>query len=140
MSTNFEFTGDYKQKLIAYIEELEHTAASTSRGQRKQAIHELTNAYVKQTGRVPDGKALERLTNVLLHEELTDRRPDKITLEEYPILSDRQYELRASGKRRERRKDGTVLTEVPISHGVNVATDGVDYTPHKRSFNNQSPR
>jgi hypothetical protein len=140
MSTNYNFEGDYKRKFIKYVEELEQSASSTSRGYRKQAIHELTNAYTKQVGKTPDGSALERLTNVLLHEELSDPRPDKMTLEEYPIMSERQYAKRTEGKTRQRNKAGVTTVEVPLTHGRNVATDGTDYTPHKRSFNNTSPR
>lgn len=140
MSAKYEFNGDYKRKLIEYIEELEHTAASASRGQRKQAIHELTNAYVKDVGKAPDGSALERLANVILHEELTDPRPDKMTLEEYPIMSERQYAKRTTGATRQRNKAGVTNTEVPMQHAKYVATDGRDYfTPH-RTYDNKGPR
>lgn len=135
MSTNkFIFSGDYKQKMIEYTEELERTAASTSRGQRKQLIHELTNAYVKHVGKTPDGRLLERLANVLLHEELTDKRPDKMTLEEYPIMSDSQYERRTLGKRRERNTAGVTNQEVPMKHAKYVSVDGTDYYTPKREY------
>ncbi|MFD1267588.1 hypothetical protein ACFQ3Y_09160 [Paenibacillus motobuensis] len=41
-----------------------------------------------------DTALLDRLTDALLYEELTDERPDKMTLEEYPIMSEHQEERR----------------------------------------------
>lgn len=37
-----------------------------------------------------DSALIERLANAILDEELTDRHPDKMTIEGYPIMSDRQ--------------------------------------------------
>ncbi|WP_433943629.1 hypothetical protein [Paenibacillus sp. SN-8-1] len=34
-----------------------------------------------------DSALMDRLTNAVLYEELTDTRPDKMTIEEYPIMS-----------------------------------------------------
>lgn len=130
------FFGDYKKQMESYVTELEANVHAMTREERMQEIETLTDAYVAQTGKRPDVSVLERLANVTLHEELSDTHPDKITRNEYPILSERQYNLRAKGKKRERTKAGVVHTEVPITHGSNVATDGTDYTPHKRSFNN----
>lgn len=138
MSTKlFNFEGNYKAVMEEYVSKLEGSAQWDSRAFRMYIAEKMTDAYVEQTGRRPDGTFLERLANVILHEELTDRHPDKMTREEYPILSERQYDLRSKGKRRERRKDGTVLTEVPLEHGVNVATDGENYSPNTRSFHNK---
>lgn len=139
MSAKYDFEGQYKERLKEYTEELESNASELSREERMQIVDELTSEYIEQTGRVPDPAVLERLANVVLHEELTDKRADKMTLEEYPIMSDHQYGRRTTGSQRARNKAGVVNYEVPLEQGVNVATDGIDYTPHKRTFSN-SPR
>jgi hypothetical protein len=133
----FNFAGNYKRVLDEYTAVMERTARSNPREVRMHLIEKMTDAYIEQTGKRPDGPFLERLTNVVLHEELSDPRPDKMTLEEYPIMSERQYEKRTTGKTRQKNKAGVTITEAPLEHGVNVATDGADYTPHTRSFHNK---
>lgn len=130
------FFGDYKKQIESYVTELEANVHAMTREERMHEIENLTDAYVAQTGKRPDVSVLERLANVTLHEELSDPRPDKMTLEEYPIMSERMYNVRTKGHERKKNKSGVVNYEVPITHGINVATDGTDYTPHKRSFNN----
>lgn len=132
----FNFEGNYKKVMDDYVTLLEKSADRNPRDFRMHIIEKMTDAYVEQTGKRPDGKFLERLTDVILHEELTDPRPDKMTLEEYPIMSDRMYRVRTQGAERKKNKAGVVTYEVPLEHGVNVGVDGVDYTPHKRTFNN----
>ncbi|MCA1800333.1 MAG: hypothetical protein LC650_03480, partial [Actinobacteria bacterium] len=94
----------------------------------------LTDEYVATNAVAIDGKLLERMTNVILHEELTDKRADKMTLEEYPIMSDSQYERRTTGKLRNARKDGTTVTEVPLSRAMNRGVDGKDYNSPIRKY------
>lgn len=135
MSTNlYSFGENYKTELLEYVQLLERSGGS--RATRMQAVEDLTDAYIEQTGKTPDGPVLERLANVILHEELSDPRPDKMTLEEYPIMSERMYKVRTQGSERKKNKAGVVTYEVPLTHGVNVATDGMDYTPNTRSFHN----
>ncbi|GAA0373098.1 hypothetical protein GCM10008933_00080 [Paenibacillus motobuensis] len=62
-----------------------------------------------------DTALLDRLTDALLHEELTDERPDKMTLEEYPIMSEHQEE------RRRDNEYADVLAESYDSSGKNRA-------------------
>jgi hypothetical protein len=132
----FNFEGNYKRILEDYTEALEGSAGSNPREVRMFLIDKMIDAYVEQTGDRPDGKVLEKLTNVILHEELTDPRPDKMTLEEYPIMSDRQYEKRTTGKTRQKNKAGVTLTEVPLKQATYVATDGRDYYSTKRTYGN----
>lgn len=66
----------------------------TDRALRIEAIGKLIDEYVDSTGRVPDARIIETLTDAILHEELTDRHPDKITREEYPFMSERQIQRR----------------------------------------------
>jgi hypothetical protein len=133
----FNFAGNYKRILEDYTGVLERSAGSNPREVRMFLIDKMIDAYIEHTGKRPDGDALEKLTNVILHEELTDPRPDKMTIEEYPIMSERMYKVRTQGAERKKNKAGVVNYEVPLDRGENVATDGVDYTPHTRSFNNK---
>lgn len=134
----FNFEGNYKEALDEYVQLLEQSAGTETRDFRMEIIEKMTDAYVEQTGKRPDCSFLLRLTDVILHEELTDPRPDKMTIEEYPIMSAHQHGRRTTGSQQFRNKAGVVRYEVPLEHGVNVATDGIDYTPRTRSFNNRS--
>jgi len=140
MSAMFNYQGEYKRILREHTELMERTAGSTYRDYRMHVIEQMIDAYIEQVGKRPDGDVLERLTNVVLHEELSDPRPDKMTIEEYPIMSERMYRVRTQGAERKKNKAGVVNYEVPLEQGVNVATDGADYTPHTRSYHNKSPR
>lgn len=66
----------------------------TERTERIAAVHALTDAYFDSVGKQPDATEVERLTDYILREELTDRHPDKVTREEYPFFSAWQLELR----------------------------------------------
>lgn len=110
------------------IEQLEERAGYTSRTFRMKRIQRLTDIYIGKTGKRPPNDLLAKMTDIILHEELTDRRVDKMSLEEYPIMSDTQYERRTTGGQRRKRKDGTTISEVPLSHAINIATDRVDYS------------
>ena len=65
---------------------------------RIQIIENLTDCYIEATSERPDPKQLERLTDAILNEELTDRHPDKITRTEYPFMSDWQMDTRHDGE------------------------------------------
>lgn len=129
------------EELIEAIEITEEMAHMTSREFRKSEVERITDEYIAATGRTPDGKLLERLANVILHEELTDKHPDKMSRKitadmtpdevkrhTYPIMSDSQYERRQTGGMRKTRKDGLVVQEVPLSRAMNVAADGRNYS------------
>lgn len=100
----FDINGDYKTQFETYVitlitahREIDSEAIS-NRGVRAKEIKSLTDAYVETVGERPGPKQLERLADLLLHEELTDPRPDKMTREEYPIMSDHQLSRRHSGE------------------------------------------
>jgi hypothetical protein len=132
----FDFDGQYKRIIEEYTEVLEGAAGSTTREYRMFIIEKMTDAYIEQTGKVPSGNILERMTNVILHEELTDKRADKMTIEEYPIMSDHQYERRTTGRKRPKNTAGVTNMEVPLKHATYVATDGRDYFSSKRTYGN----
>lgn len=61
---------------------------------RIKAVDDLCEAYVTQTGEIPDSTQLTLLADYILTEDLTNRCPDKVTNTEYPILSGGQVKLR----------------------------------------------
>ncbi|ACV64123.1 hypothetical protein Dtox_3397 [Desulfofarcimen acetoxidans DSM 771] len=61
---------------------------------RNKAIEDLTDAYITQTGEMPDREQLARLANYILQDDFSERLPDKVSRTEYPILSRGQYKLR----------------------------------------------
>lgn len=89
-------------------------AGRLPRSERMQAIDALIAAYVDGTGERPDDVEIARLTDAILHEELTDRHPDKITRNEYPFMSDWQLDLR---------RDREYSVDLAENHGI----DGKDY-------------
>lgn len=46
----------------------------------------------------PPANALERISDLILYEELSDTRRNKMTAEEYPIMSERMEKTRRSGE------------------------------------------
>jgi hypothetical protein len=73
-------------------------AGELPREVRIAEIDKVTEEYYLKTGKMPDNNQLERLADLILHEELTDTNPHKIATTEYPIMSESQYERRVSGK------------------------------------------
>lgn len=61
---------------------------------RIKAIKDLTETYTAANGKRPDNDILERLTDCILHEELTDPDVYKIAHNEYPFMSEHQFDLR----------------------------------------------
>jgi hypothetical protein len=91
-------TEDYKAQLHEAITELQ---TATKRGElprevRLVRIEALTEEYFAKTEELPDDKALGRLADLCLYEELTDPNPDKMTTEEYPFMSEHQFDRRDS--------------------------------------------
>lgn len=66
------------------------------RNERMAAVDELIAAYIMRSedGAWPKGELLEKLTDYILKEEITDRSPDKVTNTEYPFFSEHQLALR----------------------------------------------
>ena len=69
-------------------------AGKLPREERVAEIDRAIEEYFANTGNMPDGVALERLTDLLLYEELTDDNEHKVAHSEYPFLSERQFERR----------------------------------------------
>jgi hypothetical protein len=76
---------------------------------------------------------LKRLSDFLVHEELTDKHPDKMSREEYPFFSETQLARRKYGVHR--KNDGKGVREVPLELAENYGIDGKNYNyPRKRNW------
>lgn len=121
MTNTYVFTNDYKSDLRRHIDALFADKVST-RQQRVDAVQRLTDAYIEHAGERPDVIQLDRLATLILREELTDSHPDKMSRNEYPLLSSTQQD--------ERHND-----EVSPKLSEEVGTDGRDYRPRTRNNN-----
>jgi hypothetical protein len=66
---------------------------------RRHAVDKLIQEYIQETGTRPDSYQLHRLANHLLADELKDKSPDKVSREEFPILSHWQIKTRNKRER-----------------------------------------
>lgn len=109
------------EELNARIDELwkRTKAGKLPRKQRFVAVEELTEEYYRATGKQPDWKALDKLATLCLYEEVTDPHPDKMTRDEYPIMSDTQEEKRHAD-------------EVSDKWAEEIGTDGRDHRKKSR--------
>jgi len=97
---------DFKTAFIAAVTKL--TAQKMPISWRIKACGDLCEAYVNQTGELPDGKPLEWLADYILVDDLGDKCPDKVTNTEYPFLSEGQTKVR--NKRELPRADFSLYT------------------------------
>lgn len=86
------------------------------RDERMTAVQALIDEYIAEVGERPDGDVLERLTDYILREELTDDNSHKVAHNEYPFLSESQMQLRYE------REYGLELAENHDADGRNRAT------------------
>lgn len=108
-------------------------------GKRHGAIEKLTEDYFAKTGAMPDDKALDKLADLLLHEELTDDDEHKIAHNEYPILSGTQIARRQEGKHA--RATDNPKIEVPLKIAENYGVDGRLYNvPTRRERSERENR
>lgn len=88
---------------------------------RIRKVQEMTDAYIEQRGERPDVTQLDRLSSLILRNELTDMNEYKMSHNEYPIMSERQQERRHK-------------TEISEVWAESVAQDGRDYRPKTRDY------
>lgn len=124
MSITTIFSIDYKAQFSEYVSLLFHLAKTgeSTAEERVRKVGELTEAYFSHVGKHADWAQLDRLGSLILRDELTDPHPDKMTLEEYPIMSESQRDERA-------------IKEVSLIWADEVATDGRDYRLQTRDSN-----
>jgi ribosomal protein L14E/L6E/L27E len=131
----FDADGDFKTQFEKTVNQLIEKNI-IDREARMMLIDRLVNTYVNQVPRDvkrpenerPDMMQLERLANYIMKEELTDKRKNKVKLEEYPVFTEFQLAARRS-------------FEVPTSRLIDrrgestVGTDGTNYRiPHRRTL------
>jgi hypothetical protein len=96
-------------------------AGELPREVRIAEIDRVTEEWFAKTGDMPDAKQIERLADLILHEELTDTHPDKMTTAEYPFMSEEQYARRTEGRHVKKKNN---RKEVGFSASHTVGTDG----------------
>lgn len=94
----------------------------TDRASRIDFSNRLTERYLAINDKIPPVAVLDRLATLILQDELADKHADKMTRNEYPLLSDRQRETRGRDER-------------SLYAASDVATDGQDYRIKSRDSN-----
>lgn len=94
----------------------------TSREERSRFSDDLIESYFEIIGKIPPPSVLDRLATLILQDELADKHPDKMTREEFPLLSDDQQKVRYNDER-------------SIKAAQDVAVDGTDYRVKTRDSN-----
>lgn len=127
-----KFTAEYKQQFEEYVSLLHYLVRKkgTTYDERYSKAAFLVEEYVRQTGRRPDYKQLDRLSDLLLYDDLIDPDPHKVQHIEYPILSESQLDRRKFGSRD---PDTNMRGETSLEQAEYVAADGKDYRyPNRR--------
>lgn len=115
---------DYKTEFSAVISGMFDNLIA-DRQARIAAVQALVEEYFVCVGEVPEGSELDRLADLILNEELTDKHPDKVTRTEYPFLSESQFARR--------RNNETSLDRAAESLDAN----GVDHRKPTRRLRNK---
>ena len=95
-----ETNGTYRTKLHEDITQLQQAIkrGELPRQVRLGKIERLTEEYFARAGEWPDAGALERLSDLVLFEDLNNPSLTKMQDEEYPIMSERQFDRRQSAE------------------------------------------
>lgn len=90
------FTDDHREQSHEYVSLLFALAkmGGSIAQDRIYRVEAMTEAYFKMYGKHLGSAVLNRLASLVLYDELTNPHPDKMTLEEYPIMSDSQHDER----------------------------------------------
>lgn len=96
--------------------------AQSDRASRIDFSNRLTERYLAVNDKIPPVAVLDRLATLILQDELADKHADKMTRNEYPLLSYRQRETRGRDER-------------SLYAANDVATDGQDYRIKSRDSN-----
>ncbi len=102
MTQEYEFTvgshneqaHDYTSVLIDEAYKRKAVDRPTTSNERVRKAEVLCEAYYVQIDDIPAEAVLSRLAWYIVFDEMTDDHPDKMTREEYPIMSDSQSDLR----------------------------------------------
>jgi hypothetical protein len=107
------YKDDYKTAFSDAVADLIEEGIE-DRAERMLAVQALIDAYIDSVGETPDGEQLERLTDYILAEELTDKHKNKVSATEYPFMSTWQLDVRRN-------------REYSVDLAENHGTDGVNY-------------
>ena len=91
------------------------------RTERMRLIEATIEQYYQETGRMPSPSELDRLSTLILKEELTDQRRNKMQANEHPIMSERWEKKRHDG-------------ETSIKMADEVGSDRRSYRKPTRSY------
>lgn len=83
--------------------------------EREARIAAINDLLAKYDG-TPPANALERLSDLILYEELSDTRRNKMAAEEYPIMSERMEKTRKTGEASDKMAEEYDITGT--NHGV----------------------
>ncbi|MFK4304341.1 hypothetical protein ABH892_004481 [Paenibacillus sp. RC254] len=127
------FTEEYKSQFEEYTTLLLHLAGAsvTSYEDRARKAENIIDAYIKYTGVRPDHIQLDRISDLILFDDLRDSNPHKTKHNEYPILSGTQLDRRRYGGRGQ---DSNMSGETSLEAAQCVGADGRDYRyPNRRT-------
>lgn len=85
---------DYLKVFKAFVTKIVFTDKLPEVPYRNKVVYAICEAYTKQVGEVPKPEQVSLLANYILADVLRDNRPDKVTLESYPIMNKRQLSFR----------------------------------------------
>lgn len=129
------FTGDYNMQLAEFIDDYFKELCEERIDIRLMTVDSLIEKFIDDTDERPDSYALNRLGHALAWDYMEgDVHPDKMTREEYPIMTERQERWRKTGHRQSRNAQGVTHYEVPLTNAETIGTDGVDYRPPIRQY------
>jgi len=126
------FTDNYGSQFEEYVSLLWYLAgkSKTTYEERIEKAASLTEAYTSFVQKPPDHRQLDRLSTLVLYDDVMDTNPYKVAHTEYPILSDTQLDRRRLGGRG---AESSMSGETSLSAAESIAVDGRDYRyPNRR--------
>ncbi|MMZ45488.1 hypothetical protein D1872_70860 [compost metagenome] len=127
------FTEEFKAQFEEYTTLLLHLAGASapSYEERARKAEGMIEEYIKYTGVRPDYIQLDRISDLILFDDLRDSDPHKTKHNEYPILSSTQLDRRRFGGRGQ---DSNMSGETSLGAAQCVGADGRDYRyPNRRT-------
>ncbi|WP_113755027.1 hypothetical protein [Bacillus pumilus] len=104
--------------------------------EREERIAEIDGLLAAYDG-TPPKNALERLSDLILYEELSDARRNKMSAAEYPIMSENQENRRKDGRHVRKRPEGSGR-EVSLREASSVDIGGRNYRrPVRKIWSNK---
>lgn len=125
--------GSYNEELIELLEDKYDEWKKITFEERAQLVNNIIDEYVYKIGDRPPNNVLNKLTDLYLYDHLEgDTRSNKRKVDDYPILSDLQYERITRGHTKVRNAYGLVFKEVGLSDITYLASDGIDHRIARR--------